>query len=450
VRIAIIGAGPAGLLAGAGLARRGHEVITVERDPGPAADGSWPRRGVMQFHHAHAFRHQVVQALQQELPAALQQWLGAGAEPVRMRLPDGGEIPMGVRSRRVTFERALRAAALAESGLQMRRGHAEDVIRRHGRAGGIRVDGADVAADLVIDASGRAGRVTRSLRPAPASGGPCGIAYVDRQYQLHPGAGPCPLMSPIAWQADLDGYQAIIFLHEQGMFSVLLVRPTADAVLSQLRHEAAFTAACQAIPGLADWVDSARSRPITPVLPGGPLLNAYRGQTGPDGRLALPGLVFVGDAVATTTPTFGRGVTTTMLQAQQLLRLIDEHGTDIAAVGESFDAWCTEQIKPWVDDHVHMDEATRRRWAGEDTDLHEPLPSDRILAAGQADPSIRAATISYLRMTALPSSLRAVEPRARALYANGWRPSPAPGPSRSELADIVRMALHRSAAPVTV
>src|SRR6266568_426777 len=85
--------------------------------------------------------------------------------------------------------------------------------------------------------TGRAGRVTRSLRPAPASGGPCGIAYVDRQYQLHPGAEPGPLMSPIAWQADLDGYQAIIFLHEYGIFSVLLVRPTADPVLSQLRQD---------------------------------------------------------------------------------------------------------------------------------------------------------------------------------------------------------------------
>ena len=79
MRVAIIGAGPAGLYVGAGLARRGHEVIAVERDPGPAADGSWPRRGVMQFHHAHAFRHQVVQALQHELPEALQRWLAAGA-----------------------------------------------------------------------------------------------------------------------------------------------------------------------------------------------------------------------------------------------------------------------------------------------------------------------------------------------------------------------------------
>ena len=450
MRVAIIGAGPAGLFLGAGLARRGHQVIAVERDPGPAADGSWPRRGVMQFHHAHAFRYQVVQALEQELPGALHRWLAAGAEPVRMRLPDGGEIPMGVRSRRMTFERALRATALHQPGVQVHCGHAEDVTRRHGRARGIRVDGTDLAADLVIDASGRAGRVTRSLRPAPASGGPCGIAYVDRQYQLHPGAGPGPLMSPIAWQADLEGYQAIIFLHEHGIFSVLLVRPSADPVLSQLRHEAPFSAACQAIPGLADWVDPARSRPITPVLPGGPLLNAYRGQTGPDGHLALPGLVFVGDAVATTTPTFGRGITTTLLQAQQLLRLIDEHGTDTGAIGESFDAWCAEQIRPWVDDHVHMDEATRRRWAGQDIDLSQPLPSDRILAAATADPSIRAAAVGYVRMTSLPSSLGAIEPRARALYTNGWRPSPAPGPSRDELADIVRIALHRSTEPVTV
>ena len=324
----------------------------------------------------------------------------------------------------------------------MRRGHVEDVTRRHGRADGIRVDGADLPADLVIDASGRAGRATRSLRPAAASGGPCGIAYVDRQYQLHPGAEPGPLMSPIAWQADLDGYQAIIFLHEHGIFSVLLVRPTADPVLSQLRHEAAFTAACQAIPGLADWVHPDRSRPITPVLPGGPLLNAYRGQTGHDGRLALPGLVFVGDAVATTTPTFGRGMTTTLLQAQQLLRLIDEHGTDTDAIGESFDAWCTEQIKPWVDDHVHMDESTRRRWAGEDVDLRQPLPSDLILAAAEADPSHprRHRRLPAHDRPALIAARRRT-PRTRALRK---RLAPAPGP-RPEPQRTRRHRAHRPA-----
>ncbi len=450
MRVAIIGAGPAGLFVGAGLARRGHEVVAVERDPGPVPGGTWPRRGVMQFHHAHAFRQQVAAALEQELPEALRRWLAAGAEPAAMRLPDGGEAAIGVRSRRETFERALRGAALDVPGLRVCRGHVEEVTRHRGRADGIRVDGVRLPADLVIDAAGRAGRVTRSLRSAPASGGPCGIAYVDRQYRLRPGAEPGPLVSPIAWQADLDGYQAILFLHERGIFSVLLVRPTAVPALAQLRHEAAFTAACLAIPGLADWVDPGRAEPVTPVLPGGPLFNSFRGQTGSDGRLALPGLIFVGDAVATTTPTFGRGVTTTLMQAGHLLRLLDEHGADSDTAAETFDAWCAEQIRPWVDDHVRMDDATRRRWAGQDVDLGRPLPSDLILAAAQADPGILGAVRGYLTMTELPSSLRAVEPRARALYASGWRPDPAPGPGRDELAGIIRVALRATPEPVKV
>ena len=196
VRVAIIGAGPAGLVAGAGLAQRGRKVIAVDRDPGPAANGAWPRIGVMQFHHAHGFRHQVADALRQELPDALQRWHAAGAEPVRLRLPDGNEMPMGTRSRRETFERALRASARNVPGLHIRRGHVEEVTSQGGRAVGIRIDGTDLPADLVIDASGRAGRVTRALRPKATSGGPCGIAYVDRQYQLRPGAEPGPLTNP--------------------------------------------------------------------------------------------------------------------------------------------------------------------------------------------------------------------------------------------------------------
>ena len=67
---------------------------------------------------------------------------------------------------------------------------------------------------------------------------------------------------------------------------------------------AAFEAACRAIPGLAAWTDPDRASPVTDVLPGGPLHNDYRGQQGRDGRPCIPGLVSVGDAVATTTPIF--------------------------------------------------------------------------------------------------------------------------------------------------
>ncbi len=37
-------------------------------------------------------------------------------------------------------------------------------------------------------------------------------------------------------------------------------------------------------------------------------------------------------------------------------------------------------------------------------------------------------------------------PRARALYATGWRPPFAPGPTRDELADIIQTALRPSPA----
>jgi hypothetical protein len=94
-----------------------------------------------------------------------------------------------------------------------------------------------------------------------------------------------------------------------------------------------------------------------------------------------------------------------------------------------------------------MDESARRRWVGEGLDLSRPLPSDLILAAAEEDPGIRATIGGYLRMMALPSSLREAESRARAVYASGWRPRPAPGPGRDELADIVRHALRTSQVP---
>ena len=68
--VIIVGAGPTGLTLGAALARRRHRVVAVDRDPGPAPDGSWRRRGVMQFHQAHGFRPQVQDLLQSEWPEA--------------------------------------------------------------------------------------------------------------------------------------------------------------------------------------------------------------------------------------------------------------------------------------------------------------------------------------------------------------------------------------------
>jgi 2-polyprenyl-6-methoxyphenol hydroxylase-like FAD-dependent oxidoreductase len=397
----------------------------------------------MQFHHAHGFRPQVGRALEQEWPDALAAWLALGAEPVTFTVPGMDRAAAGHRSRRDTFERALRAAAATVPRLTIRQGHVDGVLTSGGRVRGLVVDGSPVDADLVVDASGRSGRSVDSLRDPSVVGGACGMAYVDREYRLRDGAEPGPLFNGLAWQADLDGYQVLVFLHERGYLSVVLVRPTADAALKDLRHQAAFEAVCRAVPGLAEWTDPERVEPASSVLPGGPLRNTYRGQRSRDGRPCTPGLVSVGDAVATTTPIFGRGVATTFVQALRLLALLDGEA-DPRLVGEPFGAWCEENMRPWVVDHVTMDGDAVRRWEGGDVDLSRRLPSDLILAAAEQDPAILAATGGYLSMLQLPSSLDPVEPRARAVYESGWRPAFAPGPSRGELREVVAAALRGS------
>ncbi len=435
MRTLIVGSGPTGLILGAALARRGHQVTAVDRDAGPTAD-AWPRRGVMQFEHAHGFRPQVPTTLQAEWPEALAGWRDLGARPVEALSPTGSPQVLGMLSRRSTFERALRHAAEGEPGLTLRTGHVDGLVRDRGRVSGALVDNSLVEADLVVDASGRSGRLGRSsVRDGgPELDGDCGLAYVDRTYRLRPGAERGPMVSPIAYIADFDGYQCLVFLHEAGHFSVVLVRPTADAALKALRFEDAFEAACRAIPALAEWTHPERAQPTSSVLVGGALRNVYRRQAG------TPGLVAVGDSVATTTPTRGRGIAMACMQITALLRLLAE-GADPAGVAEPFGAWCDHAIEPWVSDHIAIDGGMVRRWQGEDIDLSLPLTTDLIAAAIGADPRIGQHAGPYLAMTALPESLRPAEPLARAAYEGGWRAPYAPGPTRDELVDVIRGAV---------
>lgn len=436
MRTLIVGSGPTGLLLGASLARRGHQVTSVDRDPGPTGD-AWIRRGVMQFEHAHGFRPQVPMTLLAEWPKAFNSWRDLGARPVEAPSPAGSPQVLGVLSRRSTFERALRLAAEKQPGLTLRTGHVDGLVLDCGQVVGARVDGSLVEADLVVDASGRAGRLGRSSAQGgdPELDGDCGLAYVDRTYRLRPGAEPGPMVSPIAYMADFDGYQCLVFLHEAGHFSVVLVRPTADAALKALRFEAVFEAACRAIPAVAEWTRPDRAQPTSAVLVGGALRNVYRRQVG------TPGLVAVGDSVATTTPTRGRGIAMACMQVAALLALLDE-GADPLAVAEPFGAWCDHAIEPWVADHLAIDGGMVRRWQGEDVDLSIPLTSDLIAAAVEADPRIGQHAGGYFAMTELPETLRPAEPLARAVYQDGWRPTYAPGPTRDELVDVIRVAVR--------
>ena len=365
MRTTVVGAGPTGLFLGMSLARRGHHVAIIDRDPGPTSSGHWDRKGVMQFALPHFFRPQVRSALLAELPEVADSVLAAGAllTPVNPTTPDIA----GMRMRRVVFERVLRAAAAQTKGVTMVVGHADEVAIDAGRASGVVVDGTVVDADLVIDASGRSGRFADRWR-APAVGGDCGFSYVSRHYQLRATAEPGPINAPPGWVGEYDGYLVIVFLQDAGTFQVLIVRRSDDDALATLRHEAAFNLAVQTLPSTSTWVDQDRAAPTSPPMAGAGLYNAYRGQLSTSGELAVRGLLFVGDAVLTTNPAAARGVTTSFMQAQRLLDSVDEHGHDFDSVSLDFDAWCTATMKPWFDDQVRGDAGLLSRWRGEPTD----------------------------------------------------------------------------------
>lgn len=441
MRTVVVGGGPIGMICAIALARQGDDVVVVDRDPGPPVAGRWGRQGVMQFLLPHFFRAIVRQVLTGTLPDIWDALVAAGGVPAR---PPGSPAEMtGLQCRRSTFEGVLWAAARREPRLAQRTGHADHLITRHGRAAGVIVDGQAVGADMVIAAVGRASRFADEAR-APAEGAACGFSYAARMYRARPGAELPSSGLPMA--SLYRGYLAMVFPQDARTLSALIVRASADKALAALRHNHCFDAAAPVIPQLAPWTDAGQFEPITDVMAGGGLTNSYRGQFDEDGRVAIPGVFFLGDAVCTTYPAAGRGVSLGLRQAQALVSMLAQPRADLRDAAEQFDAWCTASIRPWYEDHRYSDAAMLRRFNGEDIDAEAPIPSDVVCAAAAKDPSIWPAAQPYLAMQALPSALGPVQDKARAVLRTGWRPPYAAGPSRDELAGLLREPSARAAA----
>jgi 2-polyprenyl-6-methoxyphenol hydroxylase-like FAD-dependent oxidoreductase len=428
MQVAVVGSGPVGSLAALMLARRGHEVTLVDRDPGPggATEGDWQRKGVMQFNLPHFFRPIVRQAICDEVPELWSAILLAGGLPATP--PGFPEMMTGLQCRRSVAEQAIWNFTTAEPGIRRLAGHADRLVVDAGRVCGVVVDGAELRADLVLVAAGRANRLGDDLR-VPGEAHDSGFSYAARQYRARPGVA-LPDWGMPRYVAH-DGYLTIVFPQDAGTIHALIVRPTDDPRLLELRHNHVFDAAAAAIPNLTEWTDPERFEPITDVKSGANLLNAYRGQRAADGSVT-PGVFFLGDAVLTTNPAAGRGVALGMQQARELVRLLDT-GADLAGIAADFDDWCAANLRPWFEDHVYWDATLLQRFAGQPVDLDARIPSDVICDCAQVDPSIMAAAGPYLGMLANPTILDSVQDQARAVLATGWRPSFGEGPTREQL-----------------
>jgi 2-polyprenyl-6-methoxyphenol hydroxylase-like FAD-dependent oxidoreductase len=195
LKIAVLGAGIAGLATALALSRDGVEIVLVERDEvsvGEPLDApTWPRRGIPHFLQAHAFTSRGRLELKTQFPDVFQALLDAGADDIALWRRLSGEVMsededlamIGVR--RPVIEWALRRAVLAEDGISVASGvqvvgleadpSPTPIVR------GVRTNAGRIEADLVVDAMGRRSPVPdwiESLGGRVESATGTSIAYV--------------------------------------------------------------------------------------------------------------------------------------------------------------------------------------------------------------------------------------------------------------------------------
>jgi hypothetical protein len=227
----------------------------------------------------------------------------------------------------------------------------------------------------------------------------------------------------------------------------IAVAPLAtDRRFRQLRHPEVFTAVLRILPAFAAWLDA--SDPISDVFPMAGLHNTMRRLVA-GGSPVVTGLHAVGDAVCTTNPTFGRGLSLALSGAVDLLDAIAGHRDDPAARALALDELAAGHVVPFYEDQAAIDRTrlTALRHAIFAAPPSRPPPPDpgrvsfaELRAAAQADPAAFRAFWEIYGMTRLPEDVytdpRVVACTRAALRNHDGRPSMLQPPRESLLAAL--------------
>ena len=374
--VVVLGAGPAGLSSAVALARVGHRVTLLERDPAEA-EGSdpfgWERRGVPHFMQPHMLIPRASKELREGFPDVYADLLagGAGEIDLRPRLQGteaaGDEDLRYLAVRRPVLEGALRAGVLREPGVEVRFATEVAGLRLDaGRVTGVVADGVSVVADVVIDAMGRRSPMSGWLsgqgwsRPLEQSS-PCRVAYYSRYYRVRPGktlpAGPW-LLGP---RGDLGYLGFATFPGDNGTFAALLAVPAGAAAFKVLREGEAFDRAVARVPALAQWVDPELVEPLTGVLTMAGLTNTLSPGVGP------VGLFTVGDALSHTDPTLAHGIAFGLVHARALVVALGAQ--DLREAGEAYRTATATALQERYELASALGSQRHRGWTGGAVDV---------------------------------------------------------------------------------
>lgn len=141
---------------------------------------------------------------------------------------------------------------------------------------------------------------------------------------------------------------------------------------------------------------------------------------------------------AGTNPQGARGVSLGLLSAAALADLLrdDVQAVELAA---RLDAWGAAEALPWFLDHLSWDAALLTSWAGQPVEPDGQIGVEALFSAAQyRNPEWMAVLVPYLGMAVMPSALDPLRAAVRRMVREHWQPAQPDGPTRDELAELVR------------
>ena len=464
-RIIVVGGGIVGLGASLLLARDGHQVTVLERDPAPPTDPDvawegWERRGVNQFRLLHFFQPRYRELMDANAPDVVAAFLDAGAllvNPLRDApaeftggFREGDERHDAVTARRPVAEAAIARIVAATDNLEVRRGvGVVGLLTGDGTPGvpqvvGVRTDaGEDVPADLVVDAAGRRSTLPIWLtdagaQPPAEDRADCGFVYYGRHFRSTDGS------VPMAFGPLLQEYGTVSILTlpaDNGTWGIGMIASAKDKAMRSLKNVDVWTNVVKSLPLCAHWLEG---EPLDDQISVMAKIEDRHRSFVVDGRPVATGVVALADSWACTNPSVGRGISIGTIHAVGLRDLLHDIPADPVQLQQQWHEVTMATAEPWYRSTLAFDEG---RLTEIDALLEGRTPESTPgfemgkalgVAAGK-DPEILRGILEIAGVLALPDEVldrpgvfeRVVE------LGSGWRDEQLPGPSRDELIALV-------------